>query len=450
MSATIKLAEACSKIGSGATPRGGKRSYLDSGPVSLIRSQNIYNHGFEKAGLAYINESQAARLDGVSVQEGDVLLNITGDSVARVCQVVADVLPARVNQHVAIIRPDPKILNAQFLRYFMVQVTFQDHMLALASVGATRNALTKGMIEGFEVPVRPLSEQRSIAAILAALDDKIELNRKTAATLEEMARALYRSWFVDFDPVWAKAEGRTPAHMDEATAALFPDSFGDDGLPIGWRMAPIGTVLLDTIGGDWGKDESKGNNDQAVAIIRGTDFPGLQSGGTAKVPTRFTTAKKAERRRLEAGDIVLEISGGSPTQPTGRSLLITSSILERFETSVVPASFCRRLRPQSPSLSMMAFLHMQQFYLAGGTWGYQNQSTGISNFQTERFLTSELIVIPPKDIMDAFTQRLHPLLERMYGNESLTLATLRDALLPKLMSGELRVGEAHELISEIA
>lgn len=450
MSATIQLAEACSKIGSGATPRGGKSSYLASGPVSLIRSQNIYNHGFERAGLAYINESQAARLDGVSVQEGDVLLNITGDSVARVCQVAADVLPARVNQHVAIIRPDPKVLNAQFLRYFMVLATFQDHMLALASVGATRNALTKGMIEKFEVPARPINEQRDIAAILGALDDKIELNRKTATTLEEMARALYRSWFVDFDPVWAKTEGRAPAHMDEATAALFPDSFGDDGLPVGWRMAPIGTVLLDTIGGDWGKDKPEGNNDQAVAIIRGTDFPGLQGGGTAKVPTRFTTAKKAERRRLEAGDIVLEISGGSPTQPTGRSLLITPSVLERFETSVVPASFCRRLRPQSPSFSMMAFLHMQQLYLGGGTWGYQNQSTGISNFQTERFLTSELIVIPPKEVLDAFTQRLHPLLERMYGNENLTLAALRDILLPKLMSGEVRVGEAQELIEAVA
>ena len=94
----------------------------------------------------------------------------------------------------------------------------------------------------FSLTVPPVAEQREIAAILGALDDKIEVNRKASATLEEMARALYRSWFVDFDPVWAKLEGRQPAHMDAATAALFPDSFDNDGLPRGWHFSPMGAV----------------------------------------------------------------------------------------------------------------------------------------------------------------------------------------------------------------
>ena len=244
MSFYMQLAEVCSKIGSGATPRGGKSSYLETGPVNLIRSQNVYNHGFESAGLAFIDEMQAAQLDGVKVLRGDVLLNITGDSVARVCQVPDDVLPARVNQHVVIIRPDPKVLDARFLRYFMVQPAFQEHMLALASVGATRPALTKGMIERFEIPACSISEQREIAAILGALDDKIELHRKTAATLEEIARALYRSWFVDFDPVHAKAAGISPAHMDTQTADLFPDSFGENAQPEGWRAGTLADLAL--------------------------------------------------------------------------------------------------------------------------------------------------------------------------------------------------------------
>src|SRR5690606_17552184 len=101
----LRLGDHCLKIGSGATPRGGKDTYLSSGPYALIRSQNVHNAGFSAAGLAFISEAQAQQLRNVEVIADDVLLNITGDSVARACQVDPDVLPARVNQHVAIIRP---------------------------------------------------------------------------------------------------------------------------------------------------------------------------------------------------------------------------------------------------------------------------------------------------------------------------------------------------------
>ncbi len=156
---------------------GGSEVYLPD-DVSLIRSQNVYNDGFKRDGLAYIDDRHAKELQNVIVEDGDVLLNITGDSVARVCQAPNDVLPARVNQHVAIIRPRKDVLDSRYLRYFLVNSIMQQHMLALAAVGATRNALTKGMIEAFEVPTPPLSEQRAIAHILGTLDNKIELAKE--------------------------------------------------------------------------------------------------------------------------------------------------------------------------------------------------------------------------------------------------------------------------------
>ena len=116
----LRLGDVCTKIGSGATPRGGKEVYLKDGPFALIRSQNVYNNRFNCDGLAFINHQQATELNNVEVFADDVLLNITGDSVARACQVKSDVLPARVNQHVAIIRPDPNKLSPRFLRYFLV------------------------------------------------------------------------------------------------------------------------------------------------------------------------------------------------------------------------------------------------------------------------------------------------------------------------------------------
>ena len=156
-----RLGDHCQKIGSGATPTGGKDGYLDNGPYALFRSQNIYNEGFAPKGLAFIGRDQAKKLDGVAVQELDVLLNITGDSVARVCLAPSTYLPARVNQHVAIIRPISTDFDGRFLRYFLASPYQQDLMLGHAAAGATRNALTKSMIEDFKVPCPPLHEQRA-------------------------------------------------------------------------------------------------------------------------------------------------------------------------------------------------------------------------------------------------------------------------------------------------
>ena len=243
----VALGEVCTKIGSGATPRGGRDVYLQNGPYSLIRSQNVHNDGFHRDGLAFIGDLHADELQNVEVFEDDVLLNITGDSVARVCQVAPDVLPARVNQHVAIIRPDSVNLDPGYLRYFLASPQMQSTLLSWAGSGGTRNALTKGMIETLEIPLPPLPEQRAIAHVLGTLDDKIELNRRMNETLESMARALFTSWFVDFDPVRAKMDGRwrpgeslpgLPASLYD----LFPDRLVDSELgpiPEGWEMKAL-------------------------------------------------------------------------------------------------------------------------------------------------------------------------------------------------------------------
>ena len=226
---SLRLGELCTKIGSGATPRGGKEVYLNEGPCSLIRSQNVYNNRFSRAGLVFITERMSTELNNVEVLPGDVLLNITGDSVARACQVPPDVLPARVNQHVAILRPDASKLSARFLRYFLVSPRTQTLLLSWARSGGTRNALTKGMIESLDICApADVTVQRSIAHILGTLDDKIELNRRMNETLEAMARALFKSWFVDFDPVRAKAALRTHA-AQRASGPITPPLRGSRG-----------------------------------------------------------------------------------------------------------------------------------------------------------------------------------------------------------------------------
>src|SRR5690606_36520291 len=145
-----KLKEITTKIGSGATPRGGEASYKESG-VSLIRSMNVHDDGFRDRKLAFIDDEQASKLDNVTIEENDILLNITGASVARSCVVDSKYLPARVNQHVSIIRLKESVMNHQFLHYALTSKVTKDLLLGIGEQGATRQAITKVQIENFKI-----------------------------------------------------------------------------------------------------------------------------------------------------------------------------------------------------------------------------------------------------------------------------------------------------------
>jgi len=167
---TRKLSEITEKIGSGATPKGGKESYLSSG-ITLIRSMNVYNGRFEYKDLAHITEEQAKQLDNVQVMPYDVFINITGASVARSCIVPDDVLPARVNQHVSIIRCKQNVCHPIFANSLFVSPAYQRLLLNLGeSGGATRQAITKQQLESLGIILPPLSLQNKFASFIEQLD----------------------------------------------------------------------------------------------------------------------------------------------------------------------------------------------------------------------------------------------------------------------------------------
>ena len=173
-----KLKDITSKIGSGATPKGGNESYKDEG-VSLIRSLNVYNNSFKYKDLAHIDDEQASALNNVIVEIGDVLLNITGASVARCCIVPMDVLPARVNQHVSIIR-GKDVINNSFLNYLLTSNAYQSLLIMLSkSNGATREALTKGQLESLKIILPPLTFQQLFAQKIEVIEKEKELIKQS-------------------------------------------------------------------------------------------------------------------------------------------------------------------------------------------------------------------------------------------------------------------------------
>ena len=181
------FAQLTNKIGSGATPRGGKEVYQDEG-VALIRSQNVYDSLFVWEGLARITDEAADQLKGVTVQEGDVLLNITGASILRTCVVLPDVLPARVNQHVAIIRAKSEV-PTRFLHQHLLLAETKSYLLGL-NAGASREAITKGHIESLEVLVPSPELLASFQAITDPLFRQVECGARQMRTLAETRDAL--------------------------------------------------------------------------------------------------------------------------------------------------------------------------------------------------------------------------------------------------------------------
>jgi len=420
----IRLGDICTKIGSGATPRGGSEVYVESGPYALIRSQNIYNDGFHRDGLAYIDDQHATELANVEVLAGDVLLNITGDSVARACQVDSGVLPARVNQHVAIIRPDGTKLDPRFLRYFLVSPDMQSKLLSWAGSGGTRNALTKSMIESFEVLApEDISEQRAIAHILGALDDKIELNRRMNETLEAMARALFKSWFVDFDPVRAKAEGRDPGLLKHI-AKFFPDRFEESELgeiPAGWQIRGLDEIARFLNGLALQKYPPK--DGRALPVIKIAQLRAGNADGADEA-----SADLEPDYIVEDGDVLFSWSGSLECVlwAAGRGAL--NQHLFKVTSAEFPKWF----------YYLWIRRHLGDFrHIAAG------KATTMGHIQRHH-LSDARLAIPSSPLLKVIDSTMAPLIEALWRRrvESRTLAALRDTLLPKLISGEIRVKDA--------
>ncbi|MDS1136720.1 restriction endonuclease subunit S [Nitratireductor indicus] len=329
----------------------------------------------------------------------------------------------------------PGSVSARFVRYWISGEQTKS-WLVQNSTGSTMASLNQATIRRLPIVLPSLTEQREIAATLGALDDKIELNRKTAAALEEMARALYRSWFVDFDPIHAKAGGLAPAHMDADTAALFPDSFGEDGLPEGWSQARY-LDLVELISGGTPKTSEVGYWNGEIPWYSVADAPSRGELFVHNTEKTITTEglKNSAAKLIDRGTTIISARGTvGKLAMAGRAMTFNQS--------------CYGLRGRGQSRE--AFVY---FATALAVKQLQTMSHG-SVFATITRKTFERLSLPqcPDAVMAAFEDVARCFLARIHalGLENQTLATLRDTLLPRLMSGELRVPAARELVAEVA
>jgi type I restriction enzyme S subunit len=388
----VSLGEITNKIGSGATPKGGGESYKESG-ISLIRSQNVLDFKFSTNGLAFIDDSQAHELRNVSVEKDDVLLNITGDSVARCCVVPENILPARVNQHVAIIRANKEIADNHYI-YYSLQA-LKEELLIQSEIGATRNALTKGMLESLKIAIPALEEQKAIATVLSSLDDKIDLLHRQNTTLERIAETLFRQWFV---------EEAQEDWEEVAITKLFDIRDGTHDSP---KQKTIGKPLITS-------KHINGNrlDFESAYLISDEDFDKIN-----------------QRSKVDKNDILISMIGTIGLIYLEQSDEVNYAIknVGLFKTS------------QNPNWMAYTYFwlksHLGRQFLDEHISGSTQEYVSLGSFRSIAFKK------PPIEQLEEFNKIANGYLHKIKNNSAQiqTLEKLRDNLLPKLMSGEVRV-----------
>jgi type I restriction-modification system specificity subunit len=233
-----------------------------------------------------------------------------------------------------------------------------------------------------------------------------------------MAQAIFKSWFIDFEP------------------------FGGVK-PFDWQEGVFSEIVSSTLSGDWGKENPMGNYQKMVYCMRGADLPEITFGNKGKMPVRYILPKNFTNKQLTANNIVIEISGGSPTQSTGRCALITQSLLDRYECDMVCTNFCRAIKPKE-GYSEFIYYYWRYLYEHNVMFLYENGTTGIKNLDISSFLENEKIIIPTLNSVHKFSNIVQKLRNTIATNglEIEKLTNLRDTLLPKLLSGEISVNQA--------
>ncbi len=297
-------------------------------------------------------------------QKGDVLLTSVG--TLGIPYLVGDEIFYFKDGNLTWMRNFNERLLSKYLFYWFNSKFGKDSLITRA-IGSSQAALTIDILKKYKLFLPPINVQQAIISILSAYDDLIENNNRRIKILEKMAENLYKEWFVRF---------RFPGYESSSFVA---SSIGR--IPEGFSVLKMQDVIDYHIGGGWGSDVRDKNFECEAFVIRGTDFPYVKEGILSTCPRRYHKINNYRTRKLEEGDIILEVSGGTAEQPVGRALLVTKDTLRRFGRKLICASFCKLVRLKRNIISPYYFIYWMHFlYSTRIIEKFQLQSTGIINF----------------------------------------------------------------------
>ena len=398
------------------------------GGVPIVRVQNIVDGTLETSDVMRVAPEIAAKYRRTCLRGGELLLSLVG-SVGSSVIAPPEFAGWNTARAVAVV-PLRSGIDARWVRFCLRSAPLQ-HLMEVWCNTTVQATLNLNDVRRLPIPLPPTREREAIVAVLGALDDKIELNRRMNRTLEELAGALFRAWFVDFEPVVAQAAGRAPFGLAPAVAALFPASFSDSELgpiPQGWRVCSLDEIA-DPRGG--------GTPKTSVTEYWNGDIPWfsvVDSPAAGQVFVLETEKMITARGMSESATQLL---------PEGTTIVTARGTVGNLALVGVPMTMnqsCYGLVPKNNFGAAYVFFTMQ-----GAVEELRRNAHGsVFDTITRNTLSSISIVTPPVEVRAEYERFATPLLDKIKANvrESRTLAALRDTLLPKLLSGELRVKAA--------
>lgn len=307
-----------------------------------------------------------------------------------------------------VLRAIPGIADPDYIYYLACSPAVREPAIKSMVGSSGRQRVQTPVVQALEIPVPPLEEQKKIVSVLKDIDDKIINNIRLTTHINELAKAIFKEWFIDS-----------------------PDK-------IMWPEGNLSDLVVSTLGGDWGKETENGNYTEQVYCIRGADIPDVNEGNKGKMPTRYILPKNYKSKQLVDGDLVVEISGGSPTQSTGRIAAISQALLDRYDKGMVCTNFCRAIKP-IPGYSFFIYYYWMYLYDRNVFFSYENGTTGIKNLDLKGVLDNEEIHIPPIELVSRFNEYCQTISDQIFSNgiENERMCVLRDYLTPQLLTGDI-------------
>jgi len=428
------------RLGTVASVQGGfafkSDDFTETG-IPVLKIKNVCRREVDTAAPSYVDKSVAKNCTRYFCKTGDLLISMTGSGpqapnsvVGRVARFTGPSDKYLINQRVGrFMNKAPNKLDQRYLFYVLAQDDTLWKLVAISTGSANQANISGSQIESLEIPLPPLSEQKAIAHVLGTLDDKIELNRKMNVTLEAMARALFKSWFVDFDPVRAKLDGRQPAGMDSDTAALFPSEFQESDLgpiPRGWKLDVLASAFNLTMGQSPPGTTYNESGDGLPFYQGRTDFG-------FRFPTRRIYCT-APTRYAKPGDTLVSVRA-----PVG-------DINMAHEVCCIG----RGIAAVSHKKGAVSFTYYAMSNLSSEFARYEAEGTVFGSINKQNF-ENLTFVNPSTNVVESYEEQARVFDGQISNLEKQirTLANLRDTLLPKLLSGELSVPEAMKEVARV-
>lgn len=379
-----------------------------------------------------VSEDTVNRLPQFVLEAGDIVFGRKG-AINRNSIVNAEQSGWFLGSDGIRLRMSPEI-NSVFVSYTFRSPAVGRWLLQNSS-GSIMPSLNQKTLDRLPVWLPEREVQDAIASLLSSIDQKIELNNRINAELEAMAKTLYDYWFVQFD--FPDANGK-PYKTSGGRMVYNPTLKRE--IPEGWEVDTLSSWIKSDKTGDWGKEKPEGNYTLQVDCIRGADINGLNGNGKIDAPVRFILEKN-NHKLLAPFDFVIEISGGSPTQSTGRMAYITDDVLGRFPHPLICSNFCKAISLHSKDLFYCFAYLWNSLYENGILFGWEGKTSGIKNLLFDAFVTKYHVPIPPSQLAKQFFDFAAPLEQKKQFllKENSKLETLRDWLLPMLMNGQVTV-----------